>query len=114
MKPSAIFAPCERCGIFPGARHDYRCDCHADTRGFYLAWSSVDGAGSQNGYPYATLEEARDGADRAQRSAERLVNHDGGLYRNPWGYRYSIRNSSHDTVYRARVEPIGRVQLDAA
>ena len=32
MEPSAIFAPCPACGVFPGARHDYRCDCHAAER----------------------------------------------------------------------------------
>jgi hypothetical protein len=105
MEPSTIFAPCGRCGVFPGARHDYRCDCHHEARGFYLAWSSVDGAGSQNGYPYRTLEEARDGADRAQRQANRARDDGTGrLYRNPWGYQYTIRNGSHDTVYRARRE----------
>lgn len=28
MRPSSVFAPCERCGVFPGARHGYKCLCH--------------------------------------------------------------------------------------
>ena len=30
VNPSAIFAPCDRCGVFPGGALGYKCLCHHD------------------------------------------------------------------------------------
>jgi hypothetical protein len=67
---------------------------------YFLCWTSVDGAGRLDA-PYPSLGLARSGADRAQLAANRTVNVNGQLARNPWGYRYFVRNERGDIVHEA-------------
>jgi len=61
---------------------------------YYLAWSSIDGAGSEEIVGATDEQTAIDHANAQQAAAE--------ANDNPWHYTYRVRDSSFDTIYNAR------------
>lgn len=78
-----------------------------ETHPFYVAWSSYDGAGSDDRQRFASLEEARAEADRRQAVSNREQPESAWrperMVRNPWGFRFTVRD-----VRRRDCEPVYR------
>lgn len=66
---------------------------------YYLAWSSVDGAGSDIEHPVEDLQAAIEQADAAQKHAD--------MHGKVWNYTYRVQhmgNFGSRTAYNARTK----------